>query len=186
VRKFGFTFAVVAALAGSAVGQETIDNPEFASWSKFKSGTSVTLKNTTTTKDATLETVIITKLIEAGSDKLVLELTVISNINGMEFKQPPTKRDVAKTITLPKGTPKPDPTKKLDATIEEGMETVKVAGGEFKAKWYKSKFEAGGSKIETKAWTSEDVPGGLVKSETTTTGVNAATIKMEVTELKKP
>ena len=189
MRKFGVAVAAIVAFAGLASAQETIDNPEFASWSKFKPGTSVTMKNTTTAGDVKSEMTITTRLLEAGADKLVVEMTIVASFNGMELKQPPMKRDIAKTITLPKGTPKPDPNAKpkIDgAKFEEGTDTVKVAGGEFKAKWYKTTFEAGGNTVETKAWTSDEVPGGLVKAETTTSGANPATIKMEVTELKKP
>ena len=43
MRKFGFAYAVVALFGAIALGQDMIDNPEFASWSKFKPGTSVTV-----------------------------------------------------------------------------------------------------------------------------------------------
>jgi hypothetical protein len=189
VRKFAFAVAVVVVVSGSSQAQETIDNPEFTSWSKFKAGTSVTLKSTTEAMNVKSESTIVTKLVEVGADKLVVEMTVVSSINGMEFKAPPMKRDVPKQIVLPKGTPKPDPKDpkpKFDGKTEEGTETLKIAGGEYKAKWYKTSFEAAGNKIESKNWTSDEIPGGLLKSETTTSGANAATIKIEVTEFKKP
>lgn len=189
MKRFGFALAVVVAVSVPGFAQETIDNPEFAQWSKYKPGTSVTLKNTTEAMNVKSESLITTKLVEVGTDKLVVEVTFVMTFNGMEIKQPPMKRDVPKQIVLPKGTPKfdpKDPKQKFDGKMEEGTETLKIAGGEFKAKWSKTTFEAGGNKIETKTWMSDDIPGGVLKSETTTSGTMSATIKTEVTEFKKP
>jgi hypothetical protein len=187
VNRFRIASAVaVLALATTTLAQETIENPEFKNWSKFKKGTSVTLKNTTTSGEIKSESTITTTLVEVGADKLVVEMAITAKVNDMEFKQPPMKRDVTKTITLPAGVPKPDPAKKPEGTVEEGTETVKIGGAEYKTKWYKTKTKAAGVEAESKTWTSDDVPGGLVKSETTTTGAAPATVKLEVTEVKKP
>jgi hypothetical protein len=106
---------------------------------------------------------------------------------GMEFKSPPAKRDVPKTITLPKGTPKPPaPGAKPEGTYEEGTETLKVGGTEIKTKWYKVKNEMGGIKSDARMWISEDVPGMMVKMEATTSGALASETRMEVVEVKKP
>ena len=42
------------------------------------------------------------------------------------------------------------------------------------------------TKVESKMWMSDDVPGKFLKGETTVTGPANATTKMEVTEIKKP
>src|SRR5262245_39334811 len=103
-------------------------------------------------------------LVEVGTDKVVLETSGVTKAMGMEFKLPAMKRDSTKTITLPKDSPKPPaPGAKPEGTYEEGTETVKAAGSEFKTKWYKTKTEAGGVKSEGKIWISEDVPGTVVK-----------------------
>ena len=66
--------------------QEKIDNPEFASWSKFKKGTSVTLKTSTDAGGMKTESTVTTTLVESGADNHVVETTVVSKFNGMEFK----------------------------------------------------------------------------------------------------
>lgn len=173
--------------AGLASAQEKIDNPEFTSWSKFKKGTSTTLKMTASSGDTKTESTITTTLLEVGEDKLVVETTSVSKFNGMEFKGPAMKRDVTKTIELPKGVKKEDfKGEKPPGTYEEGTETVKVGGTEVKTKWYKFKAEVEGNKTESKMWTSEEVPGMMVKMEATTTGKISNTVKMELTEFKKP
>jgi hypothetical protein len=55
-----------------------------------------------------------------------------------------------------------------------------------KAKWYKYKSEVEGIKSEGKMWVSDDVPGWVVKTELTTTGAIASTMKTEVVAFKKP
>jgi hypothetical protein len=179
--------ALVALIPGVAVAQEMITNPEFANWSKFKKGTSVTVKTVTDVAGMKGEMSITMTLVEAGGEKLVVETSSVTTANGMEFKSPAAKRDIAKTIELPKGVKKEDlESKKPDGSFEEGTETLKVAGVEVKAKWYKYKSEIAGIKSEGKMWMSDDVPGWLVKTELTTSGEIASTMKSEVVEFKKP
>jgi len=71
-------------------------------------------------------------------------------------------------------------------SFEQGEESVKVNGTEYKAKWYKSKIEVSGNKVETQAWTSEDVPGSVVKSVSKMSGQVAGTTTTELVEVKKP
>ena len=183
--------AVVTALvltAGAAFAAEKIDNPEFAMWSKHKKGTSITLKTTSSAAGMTSEVVVTTTLVEVGADKVVVEASSVSKFNGMEFKSPAQKRDVENTIELPEGVKKEDlKREKPEGTYEEGAETVKVGGTEFKTKWYKYKAEVAGTKTEAKMWTSDDVPGGLVKMEMTSTADKiSSTVKTELVEYKKP
>jgi hypothetical protein len=177
--------ALMVLAAGSAAAQETIENQEFKQWSKFKKGASVTMKSTTDLGKMKVEAVITTTLIDVGPDKLVLETSSVSKINGMEIKVPPMKRDVPKTVTVPKVDKKDDPKAEKPKT-EEGTETLKVAGVEVKTKWSKATADVMGTKTEAQYWFSDDFPGGLVKSVTKIMGANPATITIEVTEFKKP
>ena len=183
-----FTAATVFVLfAGLAAAQDKVDNPEFANWSKFKKGTSVTLKVISTFNNMSTESTITSTMVEVGADKLVIEMTSVVKSGAMEFKSEPVKRDVSKTVTLPKEFKKEDFAKgKPPGTYEEGTETLKVGGMDVKTKWYKYKADVDGIKTEAKMWTSEDVPGLMVKSEMTTSGAVATTTKMEITEIKKP
>jgi hypothetical protein len=184
------TAAVTALLlltVGLATAQEMLPNPEFTAWSKFKKGTSVTLKAVNDAAGMKNETVITVTLVETGPDKLVLEMASTTKANGMEFKSPGMKREVPKTVPLPPGIKKEDFTAtKPPGTFEEGSETLKISGTDYKTKWYKSKFEMDKTKAESKTWLSDDVPGGLVKAESSTSGAFTSTSKMEVTEIKKP
>jgi hypothetical protein len=180
--------AVLLALAaGPAVAQEMVENGEFTAWHKFKKGTSITTKITSSAAGQSSETTVTVTLVDVADDKVVLESVGATKAMGMEFKMPAVKRDVPKTVALPKGAPKPPaPGSKPEGTYEEGTETLKVGTTEVKAKWYKVKNETGGVKSDAKMWVSEDMPGMMVKMEATTTGTVASETKLEVIELKKP
>jgi hypothetical protein len=186
VRTFGFALGMVAAVACSAAAQETFDNPEYAYLAKLKKGTTFTMKVVTEAAGNKSESSITTTVVDVAEDKVVVEMTVAATINGMEFKQPAAKRDVPKVVTLPAGVPKPDPTKKPEGVVEEGKETIKVGGTEFKAKWVKTKVKMGDNEFEGKTWTAEEYPGLILKSESTVKGAVPQTVKMELTEFKKP
>ena len=186
MRRVTFALFALLALAVGTASAEDAENPEFASWSKFKKGTTATLKMTTTAANNTSEILMTTTLVEVGADKLVVETSTVTKFNGMEFKAA-AKRDVTKTIKLPDGVKKDDAKGgKVPGTYEEGTETLKIGGTEIKTKWYKAKAEVAGNKTESKTWMSDEVPGSLVKMETTTTGPAAGTLKMELIEFKKP
>jgi hypothetical protein len=128
-----------------------------------------------------------TTLIETGDEKLVVETTSVANVAGMVIKSPPFKRDVQKTVMVTKGLKKEDVQGgKPPGTTEEGTETLKIAGTEVKTKWYKFKSDVGGTKTESKMWTSDEVPGMMVKMEASSAGAVATTTKMELVEIKKP
>lgn len=178
------TLAALVVAAGSCRA-EPVENPEFKNWSQFKAGATATLKTESEFNGMKSEIVITNKLVEVGADKLVLETTTVSKFNGMEFKQPPTKRDVTKTIDLPKAagdkpTAKPE---KPEGTTEEGTETLKIDGKDVKTKWVKFKNKTPDGDVEGQTWTSDDVPGMVVKNVTKTKTV---TTTMTLTEFKKP
>jgi len=174
------------------LAQEKVDNPDFANWSKFKKGTSVT--RTWTTVDPNGRTRVVTQtqtLEEITSDKIKLEVEYITDIPGSpKLKYSPKPEEIPITVPLPAGMKKEDFAKALPGTVEKGekAETIKVAGGEFKAVWFKTKVEAGGKEIESKTWVSEDVPGRIVKVEEAkrAKGVLLFTTIREVIDVRKP
>jgi len=172
---------------GAAPAEDIIANPEFISWSKHKTGATVTFKSVTTTAGRTSEVILTCTLIEVGNDKLVVECKSVVKENGMEFKSQPVNRDVPKTISLPNGVKREDfAVGKPPDTTEEGTEPLKVGDTELETKWYKYSADVAGTKTEAKMWVSEKIPGGMVKTEMETTGVLVSTIKMELIEVKKP
>lgn len=172
-------------LAAGVCHADPVDNPEYKNWAGFKPGTTTTMKMDSDFNGTKSEVTITSKLVEVGADKLVIETVTASKIGGMEFKQPATKRDVPKTIEVgkPAAGDKPANPSKPEGTTEEGAETLKVGGVEVKTKWYKYKAKTAAGEAEGQTWTSDEVPGQVVKSVTKAGGVST---KMELTEFKKP
>ena len=167
--------------------QELVDNPEFVSWSKFKKGTSLIVKSVTSTEKEASEVIITSTLLDAGTEKVVIQTTSVVKRKDKDFKSDPEKREILRLIPLPKGLSKEEfAAGKPPGTTEEGTETLKIGGLELKAKWYKYNADVAKTKISAKKWFSPEIPGTIVKSEMTTTGDFASTIKLELVELKKP
>jgi hypothetical protein len=146
---------------------EKVDNLQYKSWSKFKTGTAVTVKVTGEFGGTKSETVVTYKLLEVTDDKLVIEAAGVTTINGMEIKTPADKQDVPRQLD------KPDwldsKTGKPEGATEEGKEVIKIGGTEYPCRWYKYKRTLrtpdgkGEENEEGQVWVSDDVPGGMVK-----------------------
>lgn len=170
-----------------ALAQEAVDSPEFANWSRFPKGTSITYQVNTMAAGMKTDTKITTRLVEVGKEKLILETSSAVNINGMEFQTPPMEREVTKTLKLPEGvTPEQFAKGVPSGTYEEGTETLKVAGKSLKTQWFRFKTEGNGVTTESKVWKCDDVPGMMVKMEATVGGPAPVSTKMELVEFKTP
>jgi hypothetical protein len=68
---------------------------------------------------------------------------------------------------------------------DKGTEKVTVAGKEYSCKVYEFTGESNGVKTSGKSWTSEEIPGGMVKLESTSNvGGNDAKTTMAVTKIE--
>jgi hypothetical protein len=183
VLAIGFLFASLELLQA----QEMVENPEFISWAKFPKGTSVRLKSISTVDGKSSEVIVSVALLEIGAEKVVIESSSTEIRKGKDFTTQPVKREIAKSIALPKGLTKEDfIAGKPPGTTAEGTETLKVGNMELKTVWYKYRAEVDGTKIEGKRWVSNQVPGNIVKNEIATTGVFSHTLNLELIEIKKP
>ena len=160
-------------------------NPEYAQWARFKPGTYVTLErkvlehgeNNVGVVEAMAHppgaTVmrINTKLTDLNKDKAVLEETRIDLGDGSETQMP------ADTVTLYANgevshadvslMEKPSAPQTVKQT--EGDETLTVMGNQIKTHWVETQVRTGKELSTAKDWLSDDVPGGLVKEETSKT-----------------
>lgn len=185
MRLCGVVAAVAVALSAGAATAEDAPNPEFASWAKFKPGTSITLKTASRLGELSREATVTMTLVEVGADKLVTEVAFAGKVYGIEGAAGPVKRDVPKVVAGA-GKKGADP-RRPDGTFEEGTETLTISGNKIKATWYKFKSEAGGAKTEGTVWVSDDAPVSVVKQTiTTTSGKFNTTETTELTEFKKP
>ena len=176
----------VAAFVAAPVWAESIENPVFKTWASQKKGTVVTSKMNTVAGTVKSDASLINTLVELTDDVATIEMVTVVTTNGMEFKTPATKIEVKKMVELPAGKTK-DFFDKPEGLLDQGTETVKGGGVEYKTKWMTIKTTTNGVEIEAKTWTSDDVPNMLVKMESKAKimGMDSSTT-MELVSVKKP
>jgi hypothetical protein len=175
---------IAGLVCAAASAGDTVENADYKSWSKFKPGASVTMKiKGESKKDGSTEGQITTKLLEVAPDKLVLEMSLKLKTPVGDVADSGRKREVLKIITPPPGVSKQEYEKSpYGQVLEEGAETLKISGVEYKCKWYRTQKDD----VEAKIWLSDLVPGAVVKSVINSRGASPKTMKLELVDLKKP
>ena len=178
---------VLLAFGGPVTADDTVENPEFTNWSKFKKGTSITLQSIATVNGKPAEQTLTETLVEVADDKVAIVTEVIVVVRGNTIKPNALRREVLKTIALAKGAKKEDvlagrPT----GTTDEGTETIDVCGTKMKTRWFKFKTESANLTTEGKVWIADGVPGRVVKSERNAGGSVPTASSMQLIEIKKP
>ncbi len=156
--------AVVQCGSSGAWAQEEVDNPVYKNWSQFKPGSSVAYRSVTVTPEFESTQEYTLTLKEVTPKKLVIERVLVAIMpDGTRMEYPAMESENPKSYKLPKGAPKPDPSKPAGVK-EKGEEELELLGRTFKTEWYKavSKVEAGDT--FTQSWTCKEIPGGLVKA----------------------
>ncbi|MGN6366799.1 MAG: hypothetical protein ACTHN5_00780 [Phycisphaerae bacterium] len=173
----------VTALSGAAARAEQVDNPEYASWAKFKPGTTVTFSEVTdrnTPKGEVKSEMIITKkLVEVKPDVVELELTEKAGAGhgGMIIVNPTVRKMKvrAKTEKEKEGVAPNGIVEVKD--LKEGKEKVDVMGKSIDATTQEKTMVSTKSTLVSgpmgnirfvlnehiKSWFSSDVPGRMVK-----------------------
>ncbi len=179
--------AVVVALAvASPARAETIDNPAYKTWAGQKVGTVVTVKMVTESGATKSDASLTYTLTEMTAEGATVEMVTTVTTAGMEFKTPAQKVEVKKVVELPAGRGK-DHFDKPEGLVEQGTETVKIDGVEYKTKWTTTKTNVGGTEMEAKMWMSDDVPNMLVKLESKAKIMGmVSTANMTLVSIKKP
>src|SRR5262245_18374936 len=138
---------------------EMVDNPPFANWAQFKSGTIVTQKEVVSMPDGRkLEQLITYKLVHMNKERVVVESTVKDTTAGATestrtlntYPARVKMRDVS-TETGP------------DVSVTEGKEELTVKGRKLAVEWVLAVTRSGDDVWTEKMWTAREIPGGIVK-----------------------
>ena len=159
----------VAALLGMARDEE---NHEYKMWSGFKKGAWVKYKTVSEAAGFKTELEQTITLADLTAEKASIETIMVMSGN----KLPAQKRDIPAKVKV-EGQAKGDAPKP-----KEGDEEIEVGGQKVKCHWIETTTEAGGNKTVAKIWQSKDIPGGMAKMESNTTG--AATVKMNMSAVE--
>ncbi len=162
---------------------ERVENPAYANWAAFPVGTVVERKSvteeigrpekTTTTSTFTL--------VAKTDTSITLELkTRTTRYDGFVMDNPPDRFSTDRYFHLPPGRKPADPTplKEIDTPLI-------VAGKPYRVRFVESRDRNEGGEVLVKTWTSDAMPGGLVKSITETPGVKKRTT-IEATAVTLP
>ncbi len=179
---------VLGFAATITLGQDLVDNPQYQNWAKFKVGATQKTSMTQTVKaegqDMTNMVTITLTLKELTPDKAVVEVVQEMNIQGQSTTMPARKMELKAKV--PASTTQPAAPDGGKATrLGSGDEEIAVGGKKYKCHWEEWQVESPGGKMTTKAWTSKDVPGGVVKMESSGDMQGAKmTSKSELVEFK--
>jgi hypothetical protein len=187
MRRMIATFLSVCALMLVCASVRAEDNPGYTQWAKYKPGTCTTVAMTSDAGGQSSKMETKSTLAEVTPDKVVIDVVTSMEAGGQKMDMPAQKMEIKKAMDA---TPAPDAEtqKQIDAAKANSKtsdETVTVAGGTFKAKLTESSMEANGMKTTSKVWTSDEVPGGMVKMEATTDGAMKSTTKSELKSFDK-
>jgi hypothetical protein len=155
------TFLAAPALA------EKIPNPAYEQWSKFKPGAFATYENETVAMGNTTKMEITMKLVELTPEKAVIETSTKMHMGGQVMEMPGQKSDIPammEKVEMPAGQELPA------GETTEGTATIEAAGKSFNCKTVTTVMTMGETKTRSEVWTSDEVPGGLVKLTATTEG----------------
>lgn len=173
-----FAVSTLALTMILAVAAQAQNNPVYDSWAKHKPGTSIKLKMVSDAAGNKTEMETVQTLKEVTPDKVVIENQTTLTMMGQKLEQPAMPMDIP--AKLPAGQPgAAEPTKSPDVQTKESTETVTVSGKSISAKVLETKDQTSWSK----AWSSSDVPGTVVKMESKTTGDMASSMTMELVEM---
>lgn len=173
--------------AAAGPQRETVENPLYTSWAGFAKGTSVRHKSVTETEGngpVTTTTTTYT-LVERTDDRVVVEMKAFTRqYDGTDIDNPPERLTNPKRVSLPPGTARADFGNPAGVT-DRGEETITAGGKEYRTKWYKGKDRSEAGEVLVQVWTSDEVPGGLVRSVTRTPAIGKKTT-VEAVEVKAP
>jgi hypothetical protein len=174
--------AVICGLAAAAAqADDKVDSPIYKHWARFRPGAFSVVKTQRKAKDVKAETTVTTTLIEVTPEKVVVELQVATVGGDEKIEMLPKKqtypakieKDEARKMEDPKKGDKVEDAEVLD--VKQGEEEIKVGDKKINCKWLQTKCKQGDQTTTTEAWTSDEVPGQVVKMLVTVEGGVAMT-----------
>jgi len=164
---------------------ELVEHPTYRQWKAFPEGTTVTRKTTTDSEltPGMTVTVLVTSLKQKTDDFLVLESqSTTTYADGRVNEHKPVESKIPRKIRLPEGMSAENWGKPQGTLVEEEVE---AAGKKYRARKTESKGTTDAGDLYQTVWSSDEMPGGLVKSVSKVPAVKETTI-IEITEVKVP
>jgi hypothetical protein len=142
---------------------DMVNDPPFASWSRFPVGTSVTQQETVKLDDGSTVAVSITsKLLEKTKDKVVVETSMgdAGAGAGAALVGGSTTTTTYPAMVKMSAAQTPDVAMK---SVTQGTEAIEWKGKTYTTEWVEAVSQNGDETTTEKMWTVDDVPGGMLK-----------------------
>ena len=172
-----------AILASSLIARadDMIANPAYESWAKTKAGSVVKYSQASEAMGSKSSGEMTQTLTEITPDAAKVEVKMTMTVAGNKMDMPASTLTIAAKIAKPAS----DAAAKMPKVEEaKDKEDVKVGDKTYSCKVSTVTSESNGMKTSAKTWTCTDVPGGLVKTQTSTTGAMTATSMMTLTSFE--
>ncbi|HVP12839.1 MAG TPA: hypothetical protein VMV94_16820 [Phycisphaerae bacterium] len=174
----------VCGLAASAAqADDKVDSPIYKHWAKFKPGAYSELRTERTAKDVKAEISTMTILREVTPEKIVIVVRAVTLSKEGEITIPPKRQEFPAKVEKADADKMGDPKKgdKIDDAevldVKQSEDEIKFGDEKIKCKLLETKSKQGEQTTTTKAWTSDEVPGQIVKMEVTLEGPAEMTSK---------
>jgi len=165
---------------------ETLENLEYLNWKKFKVGTKIVRrKSTTNAQDWVKETQTI-QLKEIQADKVILHSQItVERADSSKKVNPPFEIQFYASIVVPKGMNKDQFNKPSLKAVEVGKEKVSILGKEYLARLFTWEDQTESGPMPQKLWQSDEVPGRFLKQESAVKRNGISTLE-ELIEIQIP
>jgi hypothetical protein len=187
-----FGSVVLAADNAATAPAVLVDNPAYVAWAKAKVGASITYKMEMAMtmeglpqpmkNDGTVQQT----LKEIKPESVTVDVVTSMSMNGQAL--PPQSRATIIPAKIEKGKEYSSPEVKGEiADMKTGKDSVEVGGKKYdtETREFTMKMtEPLAMTSQNKIWTSPEVPGGMVKTETRTTTPMNSTMTMTLIEVK--
>ena len=172
----------LAIVSFARADDETIDNPAYQAWAKFKPGTLVKYSTETNAMGnaSTMETT--QTLTDITPDKAMVEVKISMVVAGNKMDMPaqPAQEIPAKIKKVDASANPPSATTAPDVSTED----VQAAGKTYSCKKTTVISEQNGLKSTTTTWTCDDIPGSVVKLDSEVTGSMTSSTKMILSDFE--
>ncbi len=191
MKLLGLVMLLVAAswaLAGEpepAAEAEDMANPQYEAWASFAVGATASMKMVSYDADGEEQMVMASSQTLTALDADSATVTAVSTmvVAGQEIENAPMETVVPARVAVPAD--QPEETPDMEIETEEGEETIEVPAGTFECTFVKTTMVMTiGENVMTTIttmWSSDAVPGGMVKMTSSTDSV--MTKSTSVTEL---
>ena len=156
-----------------------VANPAYAHWKQYRPGTTVTYQIENVVNGAPVTATMVQTLREVTPELAKIEMKVTVTMMGKSMDQPAQLAVVPAEVT-PAEAQANDPTRAADPNAKTSKETLEVAGKSFDATVVQTTAVRNGVEMKIKAWTSDQIPGQLLKLQTSATGQANGTTQMTV------